>query len=121
VELSERSGIAVSRVNNYLKGKYRTIRPGHVAAIAEALGGKPVDTAALVQGYLFDLLPEDCRGLVEIRVAGAKETGKWEVPSKGLPKAFASDLQDLYRLCVAHPRVRQRTAEWITIMGETKR
>lgn len=121
VGLAALTGIAISRLNNYLKGNYRNVKPAHLAAIAEALGGKPADNAALVQAYLFDLLPEDCRGLVEIRVAGAKETGKWEVPSEHLPKAFAADLRELYRLCAGHPRVRQRTAEWITIMRETKR
>jgi len=48
---------------------------------------------------LFDLLPDDCRGRVEIKAAGARdEAGKWEVPSKGLPKEFATAFQDLYVL-----------------------
>jgi transcriptional regulator with XRE-family HTH domain len=120
VLLSERSGIAVSRVNNYLQGKYRTIKPAHLEAISAALGGTPADNAALIQAYLFDLLPEECRGLVEIRVPGAKETGRWSVPSKGLPKWFAAALRELYVLCASNATVRQRTAEWVKMMREMK-
>jgi hypothetical protein len=47
---------------------------------------------------LFGLLPDDCRGRVEIKAAGAREADKWEVPSKGLPKEFATAFQDLYVL-----------------------
>jgi hypothetical protein len=57
--------------------------------------------------------------MVDIRVPGARQTGNWEVPSKGLPKDFAVSLSDLYVLCVSSAKVRQRTAEWITLMRET--
>lgn len=120
VQLSQRSGIAVSRVNNYLQGKYRTIKPAHLEAISSGLGGTPADNATLIQAYLYDLLPDDCRGLVDVRVLGAKETGRWEVPSKDLSKAFAGALRDLYVLCVSNVKVRQRTADWIEIMRGTK-
>lgn len=96
VQLSERAGLAVSRLNNYLQGKYRTVKPAHLEALSAALGGTPADNAALVQAYLFNLLPENCRGLVEIRVPGVRESGKWEVPSKGLPKDFAATFKNLY-------------------------
>jgi hypothetical protein len=39
VELSQRTGIAVSRVNNYLYGHYRSIKPKHAGALADAFGG----------------------------------------------------------------------------------
>jgi transcriptional regulator with XRE-family HTH domain len=121
VQLSQRTGIAVSRLNNYVHGNYRTVKPTHLQAISEALGSTPADNAALVQAYMFDLLPDGCRGLVEIRVPGVRESaGKWEVPSKGLPGEFAAALRDLYVLCVSSARVRQRTAEWVRIMRETK-
>lgn len=118
VGLAALTGIAISRLNNYLHGNYRAIKPPHLAAICGALGGKPADTAALVQAYLFDLLPESCRGLVEIRTAGAKETSKWEVPTKKLPQDFAAAFRELYVLCASRPKVRQRTAEWVEIMRE---
>lgn len=70
VALSTGAGLAVSRVNNYLRGNYRTIKPTHLAAIVRALDPTPADLAALVEAYLFDLLPGSCRGLVEIRTPG---------------------------------------------------
>lgn len=120
VLLSQRSGVVVSRINNYLHGRYRTIKPAHLEAISAALGGTPADNAVLIQAYLFDLLPDECRGLVEIRVPGIKESGRWKVPSKGLPKDFAAALRELYVLCVSRVKVRQRTAGWIEIMRKTK-
>ena len=119
VRLSERTGIAISRLNNYLRGNYRTIKPGHLAAICGALGTTPADTAPIVQAYLYDLLPESCRGLIEICVPGARDSGRWKVPSKGLPPHFAVELRNLYRLCVTDPKVRRRTAEWVELMRET--
>jgi hypothetical protein len=91
-----------------------------VAAIPLELSDTPADNAALVQAYLYVLLPDGCRGLVDIRVPGARETGRWKVPLKGLPRDFAAALRDLYVLCVSNARVRQRTAEWVQIMRETK-
>jgi DNA-binding Xre family transcriptional regulator len=120
VQLHELTGIAVSRINNYLQGKYRTIKPPHLDVICGALGGAPTDKAALVQAYLFDLLPDNCRGLVDIRISGAREAGNWEVPTKGLPKDFAAAFRDLYVLCASNFKVRQRTAEWVEIVRETK-
>jgi transcriptional regulator with XRE-family HTH domain len=84
VQLSQRSGIAVSRLNAYVHGNYSTLKPAHLAAISAALDGTPADNAALVEAYLFDLLPDGCRGLVDIRVPGARQAGKWEVPSEGV-------------------------------------
>jgi transcriptional regulator with XRE-family HTH domain len=119
VELAQRTGIAISRINNYLKGHYRTIKPPHVGAIAEALGGGAAG-GVLVEAYLFDLLPDSCRGLIEVRWPGMKTGERWAVPTKGLSRAFAGQLEDLYRLCASSAKVRQRTAEWIALMRETK-
>lgn len=65
-------------------------------------------------------LPESVHGMVDISVAGAREHGHWEVPSTGLPKDFADAFRDLYMLSVSSATIRQRTAEWIAIMRETK-
>ena len=119
VELARRTGIAISRINNYLRGHYRTIKPGHVGAIAEALGGGAAG-AILVEAYLFDLLPDSCRGLIEVRYLGMKHGERWAVPNKGLSRAFAGQFKDLYRLCASDAKVRTRTAEWIQLMQETK-
>ncbi len=117
VELSRRTGIAVSRINNYLKGKFRTVKPAHVGAMVEALGGGKA-AGVLVEAYLFDLLPENCRGLVEVKYPGMPTGGKWTPPSKGLSRDFAGLLRDLYRLCVTSVKVRERTEGWIKIMRE---
>lgn len=117
VELHRRTGIAVSRINNYLKGKYRTIKPAHAGAMAEAFGGRAAG-AMLIEAYLFDLIPEACRGLIEIRHPDLKAGKRWAVPTKGLPREFASQFEDLYRLCASSAKVRLRTAEWIAIMRE---
>ena len=61
VTLGAKAGLAVSRINNYLQGHFRTIKPAHVAAICEALETTPADTAALIQAYTYDLLPENLR------------------------------------------------------------
>jgi hypothetical protein len=119
VQLSECTGIAVSRVNNYLRGHYRTIKPVHVGAIAAAVGGGAAG-AVLVEAYLYDLLPPECRGLVEIQHPGLKTGKGWTVPSKGLPKEFAGQWENFYRLCASSATVRQRTVEWIALMKETK-
>lgn len=113
--------MAVSRINNYLRGNYRSVSAAHLEAIVRSLARSPADTAALVEAYLFDLVPESCRSLVEFRVPGVKQGGRWAVPAKGLPVEFAEAFRDLYRLCVSQPKVRQRTAEWVQLMRETAR
>jgi hypothetical protein len=117
VELSRSTTIAVSRVNNYLQGKYRTVKPAHLGAIVEALGGAKTG-GLLVEAYLFDLLPVCFRGLVEIKYPGMLKGGKWTPPSKGLGPEFASQFADLYKLCVTSVNVRQRTQGWIEVMRE---
>jgi hypothetical protein len=120
VELAMRSGLVVSRVNNYLQGHYRTITPAHLVGIVKGLDGTPTDNAALIQAYLYDLLPERARGLIDVRCNGARESGKWKLPTDGLPTDFAEKIRDLYVLCATRAKVRQRTAEWIALMRETK-
>ena len=120
VELHRRTGIEVSRINNYVRGRFRTITPAHLAAIHEALSGDGAEAAALVQAYLLDRISGECRRWVDIRVRGARDAGRWQVPSKGLKPDFAAALRDLYLLCVSDVRVRRRTAEWIAIMRETR-
>lgn len=117
VQLSEATGIAVSRINNYVYGHYRTIKPVHVAALAAAFSGTA--GTALVEAYLYDLLPPECRGLVEIKYPGQKG-GQWAVPVKGLPKDFAGQWEAFYRLCAADAKIRERTSEWLALMRETK-
>jgi transcriptional regulator with XRE-family HTH domain len=117
VELGERTGIAVSRVNTYLYGNYRTIKPAHVAAMAAAFGG--TSGSALVEAHLYDSISPKCRDLIEIKYPGQK-TGKWVIPVAGLPQEFAGRWEDFYRLCASSASVRERTSEWLRLMQETK-
>jgi hypothetical protein len=70
--------------------------------------------------YLLDRISGECRRWVDIRASGARDAGRWQVPSKGLKPDFAAALKDLYLLCVSDVEVRRRTAEWIAIMRETR-
>jgi hypothetical protein len=63
-------GIAVSRVNNYLHGKYRTIRPDHLGLLVGAAARTPAERLELVRAYLTDLLPGDLQTEVAIGAAG---------------------------------------------------
>lgn len=118
VQLSQVTGIAVSRINNYLKGKFRTVRPGHLEAIVSATGGVRL-AGSLIEAYLLDLLPNSGRRLVEIKYAGMPTGRRWTLPSAGLGRDFAAQLRALYQLCVIDVKVRERTEEWIKIMGES--
>lgn len=119
VSLAHRSGIAVSRVNQYVNGNYFIISPAHLLAVLKALAGAPVDTAALIETYLWDALPDPCRRMVEIRFPGTKKTGHWRVPSKGLPADFARDLERPDLLGVEHPKVRRPTGNCVRMMRES--
>lgn len=46
VQLSKRSDIAVSRVNNCLQGKYPTVKPAHLQAITAAYSPPKLTRAA---------------------------------------------------------------------------
>lgn len=120
VELARRTGIAVSRINNYVKGRYRTVRTSHVERIAGAFGG-PGPGGLLVEAYLHDLVPERLRGLFEVRYPDMPKATKWSLPSKRLPQPFADGFRELYFLCAANVTVRERTQEWIQLMRETRR
>jgi len=76
------TGIAVSRVNNYLHGKYRTIRPDHLGVLAKGVARTPTVRLELVRAYLLDLLQEDMQAEVRIWAAGraGRIVGK-ELPS----------------------------------------
>ena len=69
-EVAAATGIAVSRVNNYLHGKYRTIRPDHLGALAAASGKTSEERSELVRAYLLDLLPASLQGTIRIESVG---------------------------------------------------
>lgn len=117
VTLGQRAGLAVSWVNNYLRGNYRTVRPAHLAGILRALAGTPEDTAALVEAYLFDRFPESRCGFVEIRTPRASKAGKKSVPTKGLPADFADDHGALQARQITSPKIDKYLRAAKTVAG----
>ena len=118
-QLSQRAGLAVSRVNNYLQGKYRTITPAHLEVIF-GLGRH----AGRQRGLGSSLPIRPIAGGMP-RAGGdprSRRQGNRPVESavEGSAKDFAAALRDLYVLCVSSVKVRQRTAGWVKIMRETK-
>jgi len=118
VELSKRTGIAVSRVNNYLQGKYRTIRPDHIGRILESVTTAKVERANLTEAYAMDLLPDSAKGLVAIRV-DTMDMASWYLQRNRLPSSFAKKFEALYRLCVDHPKARAYTDVWIELLAQS--
>lgn len=120
VQMSAATGIAVSRVNNYLRGKYRTIRPDHLARIAGAAGRTAAERGELARAYILDLLPEVLHGYLHVEVAG--ETGKAARPAPTekslLPSAARSALEDLQGLSVRSAKARIRVQRFAEILRE---
>jgi DNA-binding Xre family transcriptional regulator len=119
VTLSRKTGIAVSRINNYLQAKYRTIKPAHIQAICEAVTDESGERAELVKIYLLDMMPEELKSFIEIKALNSpKDHESWFLQKNRLPKDFAGEFEALYKLCVSMQKVRTRTSEWIQIMRE---
>lgn len=113
VELAAATGIAVSRINNYLHGKYRTIRPDHLASLARAAGKTAGERSELIRAYLLDLLPESLHGVVRIEaVAATAKPARPPVEDRNvLPQATKTALIELQRMGARSAKARERT-EW---------
>ncbi len=120
VKLSAATGIAVSRINNYLKGKYRTIRPDHLGQIAKAVGRTKEENGDLARAYLLDLLPEVLHPVVRVEVGGAHSTpGRHEgVGIPGLPATAAAALARLQAYSLRSAKARSRLLWFAEIMRE---
>lgn len=119
VQLHKLTGIAVSRINNYLQAKYRTIKPAHIQAICEKVTGDNTERAELVKTYLLDLLPDAMKNVIEIKaLTSVRDFEDWYLRRNRLPRDFAGEFEDLYKMCVSFPRVRVRTGDWIQLMKE---
>lgn len=66
-QIAAATRIAVSRINNYLHGHYRTIRPDHLERIVQVVARNTKERSELVRAYLLDLLPEVLQSETEIR------------------------------------------------------
>ena len=89
------------------------------SAICEKVTGDNVERAELVKTYLLDLLPDAMKNVIEIKaLTSVRDFEDWYLRRNRLPRDFAGEFEDLYKLCVSFPRVRTRTADWIQLMKE---
>ena len=123
VEMSAATGIAVSRVNNYLHGKYRTIRPDHLGPMAKAAGRTAAERGGLARAYVQDLLPEELRSLVRLAVAGdgGKPSKETKAENSLLPSTANKALAELQALSVRSARARARMQWFAEILAEAHR
>jgi transcriptional regulator with XRE-family HTH domain len=120
VRLAASTGIAVSRVNNYLQGRYRTIRPDHLALLAKAAGRSVTEKGELVCAYVKDLLPEELHGVIILELAGdAGKPAKHAPAEKSLlPATALSALAELQAMSVRSAKARARMQWFAEILGE---
>jgi transcriptional regulator with XRE-family HTH domain len=123
VELSAATGIAVSRVNNYLHGKYRTIRPDHLGLLATVAARTPAERGELARAYVQDLLPEELHEVVHLEVAGGGGKPSKETKSENrlLPSTASKALAELKALSVRSAKARMRMQWFAEILGEIHR
>ncbi len=120
VDISAATGIAVSRINNYLHGKYRTIRPDHLKQLADAAARTAEERGELIRAYILDLLPEVMQA--EIGIEMIAEAGKRSKPARAhpvsLPSATSGALADLQILSTRNAKARARTEWFAEILRE---
>jgi len=120
VQLAAATGIAVSRVNNYLQGKYRTIRPDHLGSLAKAVGSNVTERGELVFAYVKDLLPEELHGVISLEVKSEGARPAKQAPSEKslLPTTAQAALMELQAMSVRSAQARARTQWFAEILGE---
>jgi len=124
VQLSAAAGIAVSRINNYLHGKYRTIRPDHLEALAKSASRTEVERGELIRTYLLDLLPKAFQG--QLRIEGVRESDGAPVRHAAkldkslLPATTAAALKELQDLGARSAKARSRLEWFAEILRETR-
>ena len=125
VQLARASGLAVSRINNYLSGDYRTVTPEHLSALCGALPPHSPAVSNLVEAYLRDCIPLSLARLIEFhgrdRPVYEKNRVIWCTPEGGevRPK-LARDFWEFRALCAAFPRVRKYTQRWIETIRDSR-
>ena len=123
VQLAAATGIVVSRVNNYLHGKYRTIRPDHLGLLAKGAARTPAERLELVRAYLLDLLPADLQAEVRIGAAGGagRASGRAGPERSLLPRRTGAALAQLEALGARSAKARARIHWFAEILGEAHR
>jgi len=122
VQLSAAAGIAVSRINNYLHGKYRTIRPDHLESLAKSASHTEAERDELIRTYLLDLLPEGLQGKIRVEGIGdggkvaARRAARQEKPL--LPGTTAAALAELQLLGARSAKARSRLESFAEILRE---
>jgi transcriptional regulator with XRE-family HTH domain len=122
VELSAASGIAVSRINNYMHGKYRTIRPDHLEAIAKSASRTKAERGELIRTYLLDLLPEAFQDQIRIESAGdgggAPVSRVAKLEKSLLPTTTVAALTKLQDLGARSAKARSRLEQFAELLDE---
>jgi len=123
VQLAAATGIAVSRVNNYLHGRYRTIRPDHLGVLAKGAARTAAERGELARAYVQDLLPEELHEVVHLEVAGGggKLSKETKSESRLLPSTASKALAELKALSVRSAKARMRMQWFAEILGESYR
>jgi transcriptional regulator with XRE-family HTH domain len=123
VKMAAATGIAVSRINNYVQGKYRTIRPDHLGLMAKAAGRTLAERGELARAYVQDLLPEELHGVVRLEVAGddRKPAKPAQSEKSLLPSAAAAALTELQALSRRSAKARGRLQWFAEILAEVHR
>ena len=125
VQLSAATGIAVSRINNYLHGKYRTIRPDHLELLCKSASRTDAERRELIRTYLIDLLPEGLQG--DIQLGGGRDGTRSGVrnPVKLeralLPTATAAAMADLHLLVARSAKARNRLEWFVELLRDAGR
>ena len=120
VQLSDATGIVVSRINNYLHGKYRTIRPDHLERMVKAVTKDPQEHGELVRSYLLDLLPAAMQTNVRIEWAGGtgKATKQAAAHTGLVPSSTADALTSLRNMSRRSAKARARVELFAAILAE---
>jgi transcriptional regulator with XRE-family HTH domain len=123
VQLAATTGIAVSRVNNYLHGKYRTIRPDHLGLLAKGAARMPAERLELVRAYVMDLLPANLQAEVRIGAAtgAGRASGRARPERSLLPGSTGAALAQLKALGARSAKARGRLEWFAEILAEAHR
>jgi len=115
VQLRAATGIAVSRINNYLHGNYRTVRPDHLRRLVEVVTSTAEERAALIRAYLLDLLPEVLQSAIRVEVVRTNvKPGRPPCPEKSLlPRGASAAIQALETMSLKSAKARSRV-EWFS-------